>query len=342
MPPFSYLIEGGLGVSDSAYMSALQEQFGDLKYSNFTVQFMPPIIFVCGGPMNANPISVRDYIFTYSATIKSALSDSLILAENFQDYFKDGAYNDLMTFEEDIANISTLVVICLESAGSLVELGLFVNRKALAQKLHVIAPFEEIEGNAANGILPKSSFIYLGPLEYLKKIDSSLVSVYPWPNATRMKYDEIELIFHDIESRLKNVKKTEKYSADNTGHLAILIYEIVLWSEPVKKSEIEWALYCMDIDVNQKTLTRLLYLLGKMKLVSSISYSGTDYYYAVGHGESKIKFGLSDSGKVKDSMGIKIAIRQSYLSMDDKDTDETAKKRRYALKQINILREERR
>ncbi len=50
-----------------------------------------------------------------------------------------------MSFEDDIANISTLVVICLESAGSLVELGLFVNRKSLAQKLHVVAPFEEIE-----------------------------------------------------------------------------------------------------------------------------------------------------------------------------------------------------
>ena len=49
-----------------------------------------------------------------------------------------GHIPDLMSFEDDIANISTLVVICLESAGSLVELGLFVNRKSLAQKLHVV------------------------------------------------------------------------------------------------------------------------------------------------------------------------------------------------------------
>lgn len=325
-------------MSDSAYMNALQEQFGDLKYSNFTVQFMPPIIFVCGGPINSTPMSVRDHIFTYVAGHKPELSDSLILAENFHDYFREGAYSDLMSFEDDIANISTLVVICLESAGPLVELGLFVNRKSLAQKLHVVAPFEEIEGNERKNIPARSSFIYLGPLEYLKKIDEASVSVYPWPKSDRMKYDEVELIYHDIHSRLKRVKKTERYNPENTGHLAILIYEIILLSEPIKKSEIEWALYCMDIDVPQKIITRLLYLLEKMKLTSSLSYSGTDYFYSRGHRESKLKFGISASGKIKDSMNIKVAIRQSYLSMDAKDMDETAKKRKNALNQINIVR----
>ncbi|MGF7480581.1 retron St85 family effector protein [Providencia sp. SP181] len=325
-------------MSDSTYMDSLREQFGDLVYSNFTVQFMPPIIFVCGGPMNATPMSVRDHFFLHVASNEPKLSDSLVLAEDFKDYFKDGAYSDLMSFEDDIANISTLVIICLESAGSLVELGLFVNRKNLAQKLHVIAPLNEIEGDAQRNIPPKSSFIYLGPLEYLKTIDPSSVSVYPWPDKNRLKYEEIELIFSDIQGRLKHVKKTEKYNNFNTGHLAILIYEIILLSEPIKISEIEWALYCMDINVNQKLISRLLYLLNKMKLISSISYSRTDYYYVIGHRESKIKFGLSENKKIKDSMSIKIAIRQSYLSLDSKNTDETARKRQNALKQINIIR----
>lgn len=86
-----------------------------------------------------------------------------------------------------------------------------------------------------------------------------------------------------------------------------------------------------------KIITRLLYLLEKMKLTSSLSYSGTDYFYSRGHRESKLKFGISASGKIKDSMNIKVAIRQSYLSMDAKDMDETAKKEN-ALNQINIVR----
>lgn len=94
----------------------------------------------------------------------------------------------------------------------------------------------------------------------------------------------------------------------------------------------------MDIDVPQKIISRLLYLLEKMKLTSSLSYSGTDYFYSRGHRESKLKFGISASGKIKDSMNIKVAIRQSYLSMDAKDMDETAKKRKNALNQINIVR----
>ena len=327
-------------MSDSAYMNSLLEQFGDLVHSNFTVQFMPPIIFVCGGPMNVSPMSVRDYFFSYVASHAPNLLDSLILAEDFKDYFKDGAYSDLMSFEDDIANISTLVIICLESAGSLVELGLFVNKKNLAQKLHVIAPFHEIEGDPSQNVPPRSSFIYLGPLEYLRSIDQNSVSVYPWPDRNRLKYDEVELIYHDIQGRLKNVKKTERYNENNTGHLAILIYEIVLLSEPIKKTEIEWALLCIGIDVSKRIISRLLYLLSKMNLVSSISYSRPDYYYIIGHRESKIKFGISKYGKVKDSMTIRIAIKQSYVSMDTKNTDETARKRENVLKHISKLREE--
>lgn len=319
-------------------MDALHDQFKDLNIANFTVQFMPPLVFVCGGPMLPMYASLRERIFTYTASNDVPLHDSLVLAENFKDYFKEGAYSDLMQFEEDIANISTLIVICLESAGSLVELGLFVNRKSLAQRLLVIAPAEEIEENIEKNIPARSSFIYLGPLEHLKKLDDNSVAIYPWPKNSSSKYLEIDLVVGDIVKRLASVKKTERYSKHNTGHLAILIFEIIVLSEPIKLSEIEWALLCMDIEFDRNLVSRLLYLLSIMNLVSSMPYSGTDYYYAKKINISKIKFGKTTTGKIQDAPNMKIAIRQSYLSFDGENTDETAKKRRNVLIRINEMR----
>lgn len=327
-------------MSDSAYMAVLQEQFCEFNSSNFIVQFMPPRVFVCGGPMLKVGISLRERIFRYAADKNPLLENSLVVAENFKDYFKEGAYANLMQFEDDIANISTLIVICLESAGSLVELGLFSNRKSLAHRLLVFVPSEELDGDPTNDIPPKSSFIYLGPLQSLKKLDESSVLSYPWPKEDVLYYQEIDLVVNDIEEKLKKVKKSEKYSMSNSGHLAILIYEIVLLSEPIKITEIEWALYCMDIDESKSKISRLLYLLEMMKLIGSMPYSGTDYYYAKGEQESKIKFGKTNSGKIKDSPNIKMAIRQSYIKFDEKQMDETAKKRRNVLSRITVFKRE--
>lgn len=327
-------------MSDTAYNDALHDQFKDLSTSNFTVQFMPPVVFVCGGPMLPVFSSLRERIFTYTAINDEKLYESLVLAENFKDYFKDGAYSDLMQFEEDIANISTLIVICLESAGSLVELGLFVNRKSLAQRLLVFAPSEEIEENKEKDIPARSSFIYLGPLEHLKKLDGDSVAIYPWPIYGNSKYNEIDLVVHDLNSRLNSVRKSERFNPGNTGHIAILIFEVILLAEPIKLTEIEWVLLCMDIEVERNVVSRLLYLLGIMNLVTSMPYSGTDYYYAKNSKVSKIKFGKTKSGKIQDAPNMKISIRQSYMSMTGDNLDETAKKRRNVLSRITDLRRE--
>ncbi|EQB4254747.1 TPA: retron St85 family effector protein [Yersinia enterocolitica] len=324
-------------MSDSAYLTALLEQFGEMNTDNFIVQYTPPLVFICGGPTVKIGASLRERIFRYAAGEKPELFNALVLAENSKDYFKNGAYSDLMQFEEDIANISTLIVICLESAGSLVELGLFANRKMLAQRLLVFVPAEELEGDEENDIPPKSSFIYLGPIENLRRIDKNSVSIYPWPKDDSVRYDDIDLVVHDIEERLRNIKKTEGFDKDNTGHLAILIYEIIYLSEPIKKIEIDWALCCIGIELSSAKITRLIYLLEMMKLISSEGYSGTDYFYLKNPQISKMKFGRSSKGKVQDAPNIRVAIRQSYLL--NVDVDETAKKRKNVLVRINALRE---
>lgn len=323
---------------DSEYLNALLAEWGDLTIANFSVHYTPPVVFVCGGPALQIGDSLRERVFRYFADNNPLTSKSLVMAEAFKDYFKSGAYTDLMQFEDDIANISTLVVIFLESAGSLVELGLFVNKTSLAHRLLVFVPAEELAGNEEKEIPPRSSFIYLGPLESLRRSSGDSVSVYPWPDKEKLHYPELEHVANDILRKLDSVPKTEKFSSDNSGHIAALILEVILLSEPIKITEIEWVLSCLDINIPLGRISKLLYLLDVLKLIESIEYSGSMYFFVKDTKLSKIKFGRTKAGRTKDSPNMRMAIIQSYIKLDGSHMDETAKKRRNVLSQISRRR----
>ncbi|MNG12355.1 hypothetical protein D3C84_959640 [compost metagenome] len=93
----------------------------------------------------------------------------------------------------------------------------------------------------------------------------------------------------------------------------------------------------MELDVKEKLLVRLLYLLEKIGLIKHTVYSNVAYYYDSADGERRIRFGVTHSGRVKDGPAIKMSLRQSYL-LEEKD--EASKKRRLALLQINRIKEE--
>jgi len=150
------------------------EEFCLLDKNNFHVNLSGHRLFLCGGPIDATaayPVSFRDRLYTYTATKASSLHDSFVLAEHFKDYFKKNTYTDLLAFEDDIASLSTLVIIFLESPGALVELGMFCNKPGFYKKLIIIAPQKKVQ--------EEDSFIFLGPLEYIKKKDSTSVAIFP-------------------------------------------------------------------------------------------------------------------------------------------------------------------
>lgn len=314
-----------------SFEDALIDELTAFENSKFTVSFSPPKIFVCGGKTNGGaliPESLRERVINHFDDTDDDMYRACVKAEDFKDYFKEGAYSDLLEFETDIANIATLIIICLESAGSLVELGMFCNNQTLKHRLLVIAPQEEVEA--------KDSFIYLGPLESLKKNDNSSVLIYPAPSTAIAKYDHIELIANDIKIKLKKIDKSEAFKASNTAHIAFLIYDIILLAHPIKLSEIDLALCALEITLKEKIITRLLYLLEKIELIKHTTYSNVTYYYDVTGSERRIRFGTTKNGVVRDTPAIKMALRQTYVTNEE---DESSKKRRLALMQINKIKE---
>lgn len=318
-------------MSDNNYEQSIHNQFGELDPGKFTVQMLPPLIFLCGGAIRTLvPESLRERILNHLDDHDDDLFQSCVIAERFSDYFRDGAYTNLMQFEEDIANISTLITICLESPGSLVEFGMFCNHPNIARKLLAIAPTEQTQ--------TADSFIYLGPLTSLRSIDTQSVIIYPWPTPGNA-YEHIDMVVADLKARLGSMRKTESFNEDNSGHIALLIHDIIAIAEPIKAQEIEWALAVMNINSpSERDIARLLYLLGKMNLVRCEEYSHVKYYFTAKKEVKRIKFGATRSGRRFDRDAAFMAIRQSFCFAAGKTVDEPTKKRLYVAKRINEIR----
>ncbi|TCP96191.1 hypothetical protein EDC44_10510 [Cricetibacter osteomyelitidis] len=313
-------------MNKNKYEDILIDLYGSYELKQFIVQLSEQKIFVCGGYVdikNPPPNSFREYFFERAASSNPELESLLIMAESFKDYLQDGLYNDLLTFETDIAHISALIIIFLESPGSLVELGLFSNKSDFYNKLLIITPNTE----------SKDSFIYLGPLTHIKRKNDKLVLSYPFPKKG-IDFDQshVDDIISCTKEILSKLDKTQKFDSNNITHIIFLICEIVRLSYPIILTEIEFSLAALYIDLTQTEVKRFLYLLDKLEYINVYDYSSYKFYYPSSNYKDKcfVKFGKNNEGTKFDESKHKMKLRESYMQSND----DIARKRKSALKYI--------
>ncbi|MEX1199905.1 MAG: retron St85 family effector protein [Methylophaga sp.] len=297
-----------------AYENALIDEFQQLDIDKFSVNLTDNFIFTCGGQVDAKetfPPSFRDRFLSYTAKKHPIIYSGIVLAEAFKDYFRENAYSDLLVFEDDIAQISSVILVFLESPGSLVELGMFCSKPDSYKKLVIVAPRDEVES--------EDSFIYLGPLEYIRKKHPTSVAIYPWPDPKVAEYDpsQIQDLCHIINDKLENLDKSQKLSQGNSGHLALLISEIVSICYPILLSDIDLVLQALGIDITQTTISRYLYLLTSLGLIAKEKYSNYHYYYPLRSHKKRINFSVTKSKKPVDVINIRMRLMQSFINDDD-------------------------
>ncbi|MFV3382894.1 retron St85 family effector protein [Pseudomonas sp. NY15354] len=282
------------------------ESLAHISLENSRVVLTHPILFFCGGQVDvksAAPTSVRGALVEYLHKARCHLADSITLAEDFKDWIHDAVYKDLLAFESDIAHISSLIVIILESPGALAELGLFVKNKALKNKILVFVRQDHYE---------ESSFIKLGPLRYLQGVKESSVCSYPWDNndLAGSLSSSLKEMREDILGAISNRDESEAFNIDNEGHIAFVIYEIIKVFRALKLMEIEGYLRALDINISRDKLKRLIFLLGKFNLIKSSKRGHIDYYY-VALDVVMVEF----AGKFEPTK-VKLAAQQYYATND--------------------------
>ncbi|EAO3268518.1 hypothetical protein E3I05_22510, partial [Salmonella enterica] len=132
------------------YEDKVANHVSEWEMKNFRVCYDDQVIFLCGAevlPKGSVQTSMRGHFYHYCLDKNKDIADKIILAENFKKYLQNNHYPDLITFEHDVASISSLVVIFLESSGSIAELGVFCNISDVNKKLLIFVPSEEVEGD---------------------------------------------------------------------------------------------------------------------------------------------------------------------------------------------------
>lgn len=247
------------------------------------VRFVRPSkeIFLCGGlisPTNTlNPKSVRDYIYRLLQQ-DNPLGAKLILAEKANNLYRSTTHGDLITFEEQIAKLVTLIVVITESPGSLAELGAFASIPDVSDKLILI-----VRHHHAND----ESFIRYGPIDRIDKKRDGLVGFFPWlvNEEQAPVLETLDPHKDDIISFLKeNVTKApEAKLFSRLGHdekKIFTIYWIIFIAYAIPQGQIHEITQAIGLDVPLGEIRNILYSLQLVGWVSHERYS-KEYYYTI-------------------------------------------------------------
>lgn len=86
----------------------------------------PDLVFLCGGKTlnpRAQYLSARDYFWHHVKVENEPLHKRFRLAENVNDWFDHDLFSDLLEVEEYLADLAELIILFVESPGSIAELG---------------------------------------------------------------------------------------------------------------------------------------------------------------------------------------------------------------------------
>lgn len=222
--------------------TSLQNFFLGVDLSNSYVVTGLPLIFLCGGSINDGSSGtqslrkalVKTQIFQDTSKVKIFIAEKVL-------NFETTKHKDLKRFEKLIGNYCDIVVVILESPGSICELGVFSEIVEISEKLLVI-----IEGCH----FEKSSFIRQGVLQAL----GENVKPISWQTVTgdnmlfTLEPDDLADIADQIISKASQLTTSrKKLSLDKTRHQVAFVYSCCRLLIGPTKSEIE---ECLEIFQN--------------------------------------------------------------------------------------------
>ena len=265
-------------------------------------------IFLCGGPMpkhGESPTSLRGFLIARIEKENSALLPDILLAEEAAEWYHNPiseGFTNLVDLEVRIAAVSKLILLIVESPGSMTELGAFSFVDSLRKKLHAIldCTFQD-----------DRSFIMDGPIARIK-VESESESAaesggfYTFKWLSRAKKPKIvarlaelasqEIIRQVIEPAVNAPTRSESFDRTNLGHKMLLIADLVSLAA-LRLPEIVEMLNGLGLETPRKELYQHLFLLEKLNFLSK-SHEGKDDYFAQADGNLKfISYGRSDGAQ---------------------------------------------
>lgn len=241
----------------------------------------PRLVFLCGGPSKDASApgefqSARDYFFRYIKTKLPAIGTRVRLAENLGRWYDHDTFRDLLEVEEYIAEFAELIIIFVESAGSIAELGAFSALRTVQPKILAVV----------NKNFREPSFISEGPVRRLQQLDGSSVYKYAWDRSTERLNDPSTLAVFDelceeigglLEARQAGQKKEHSLDLNSHGHAMLMVADLIDIVFASTRTEIQECLKALGRSIDKSTLQKYLFLLKDLKIIEEEYLNGSFY-----------------------------------------------------------------
>ncbi|MHC9143368.1 retron St85 family effector protein [Pseudomonas aeruginosa] len=251
-------------------------------------------IFLCGGPSDVtstDPVSIRDAI--QRELVKHPdLEERIRIAEDYKDWSHDSIYRDLVSFETHLAELSSVIVLILESPGSLTELGLFSIIDEFKKKLLVIVDSTHYQSN---------SFIRLGPIDFLEKNHGNSAECHRWlrGEGRRLHFDAQaakELQPELAEAiRLRASRPSPERLFNPTLWLdgALLTCDLLSLCSALTLRELKAMLEALGCPRSESEIRQTLFVLERVRLIS-MEPKGDQRFYISRHDKGFVRLHITD------------------------------------------------
>jgi hypothetical protein len=180
-----------------------------LSPDHYRFRRISPVIFICGG-LKSKP---RDTLRSYLRKQKNDLQ--IFYAERVWELISSNPGLGALKMEADLAALSDLVIIIVESPGTFAELGAFSHVESLRKKLLPIVDLKYKDSN---------SFINTGPVRWIDEESDFRPTIWT-------KQDEILNCAAELESRINTIPKPKSAKvsdlAKSRKHLLFFICDLV-------------------------------------------------------------------------------------------------------------------
>ena len=240
--------------------------------------------------------SLRGFLIAHLERENSALLPDILLAEEAAEWYHNPiseGFSNLVDLEVRIAALSKLILLIVESPGSMAELGAFSFVDSLRMKLHAV-----LEGAYQD----HRSFIMDGPIARIKvesesESDSESGGFYTFEWLSRSKRPKIvprsaelaseKIVKQVIEPTVNAPTRSEKFDRLNAGHKMLLIADLVSLGGALRLPEIVELASGLGLETPRKELHQYLFLLQKLHFFGK-THEGKDDYFV--QADASLKF----------------------------------------------------
>lgn len=269
----------------------------------------PSIILIFGGDSRVENVVATSCRGVFMEAIqRNPISNhySFQLPEYYEEEWnKSEGHGNLVDFEVDAASLSSQIVVFLESAGSICELGLLSGHKEFRDKLFLVL---------ADSHYHSPSFIVNGPIKLINEDSVYVSSDEAHAEASTFK-NEVSEVINSLSEKLNRPSlnlASQKFKGTYLRHQFLLLVDLVNLFYFLTFDQILELLKFMGLDLAPERLRIMLYQLTIFGFIKSKKIKVTTYYFCLNTSDYFIDY-TGNNDKTFDKTAFKIRLVEMVL-----------------------------